>query len=141
MKITCSAIAQCIKTEGNTWITGSWVGSGKSPLRPAHSISKLNIRNGAIFEYFPSGVWLISSEYLLKDWGKVANNSIIILKLSISIIWIYLYELFLYRVYVRIYQYEYFNRLNIFIRWTRIFIGVPLTFTSSILSKLNKCLV
>ena len=53
-----------IRWTGRTWITGSWVGSGKWPLRPAHSMSKLSMRNGAIFENSPSGAWLISSEYL-----------------------------------------------------------------------------
>ena len=36
-------------------ITGSMCGSGKIPLRPAHSISKLRIRSGAIFDHWPSG--------------------------------------------------------------------------------------
>ena len=37
------------------WITGSWLASGKMPLRPAHSISKLSIRRGAILDHSPSG--------------------------------------------------------------------------------------
>lgn len=36
------------------WMTGSIFASGKVPLRPAHSISKLRIRNGAIFDHSPS---------------------------------------------------------------------------------------
>lgn len=64
-----------------TWITGSWVGSGKWPLRPAHSMSKLNMRNGAIFENSPSGAWLISSECLRVVVKKGCSKKV---KFSIS---------------------------------------------------------
>lgn len=43
-------------------------------MRPAHSMSKLNMRNGAIFENSPSGAWLIKSEYLRK-WLSRKNLS------------------------------------------------------------------
>ena len=39
------------------WMTGSSCASGKIPFRPAHSISKLRMRRGAIFCHWPSGVW------------------------------------------------------------------------------------
>lgn len=59
------------KKTKNTWITGSWVGSGNRPLRPAHSMSKLNIRNGAIFENSPSGTWLTKFEKLRVCQGNI----------------------------------------------------------------------
>ena len=37
------------------WMTGSWLASGKIPFLPAHSISKLRIRSGAILDHSPSG--------------------------------------------------------------------------------------
>jgi hypothetical protein len=37
------------------WITGSMFASGKIPFRPAHSMSKLNIRRGAMLSQAPSG--------------------------------------------------------------------------------------
>lgn len=37
------------------WMTGSTDASGKTPFLPAHSISKLRIRKGAIFAHSPSG--------------------------------------------------------------------------------------
>jgi hypothetical protein len=37
-------------------------------------MSKLNMRNGAIFEKSPSGAWLIKSEYLRK-WSSRKNLS------------------------------------------------------------------
>jgi len=45
----------CIVTILAIWIIGSSLGSGKMPLRPAHSMSKLRMRNGAIFDHSPSG--------------------------------------------------------------------------------------
>lgn len=61
---SCSKKSKDEKIKNWTWMTGSCLGSGKWPLRPAHSISKLKMRNGAIFEYSPSGGWLISPVYL-----------------------------------------------------------------------------
>jgi len=57
-------VSSCNCKQHLTWITGSCVGSGKRPLRPAHSISKLRMRNGAILENSPSAGWLTKSVYL-----------------------------------------------------------------------------
>lgn len=46
------------------WITGSTDASGKMPLRPAHSISKLRIRRGAILDQLPSGACEKNASYL-----------------------------------------------------------------------------
>ena len=46
------------------WMTGSIVASGKIPFRPAHSISKLKMRKGAIFDQLPSGACEIKALYL-----------------------------------------------------------------------------
>ena len=46
------------------WMTGSWLASGKIPFRPAHSISKLRIRRGAILDHSPSGGWEINLSHL-----------------------------------------------------------------------------
>ena len=37
------------------WMTGSLSASGNMPFRPAHSISKLRMRSGAILDQLPSG--------------------------------------------------------------------------------------
>jgi hypothetical protein len=39
------------------WMTGSISASGKIPLRPAHSRSKLRMRRGAILPQSPSAGW------------------------------------------------------------------------------------
>jgi hypothetical protein len=44
-------------------------------------MSKLNMRNGAIFENSPSGAWLISSEYLREVVKKGSSKKV---KVSIS---------------------------------------------------------
>lgn len=54
----------CILTTDAIWITGSTSGSGNTPFRPAHSISKLRTRNGAISDHSPSGGWLINLSWL-----------------------------------------------------------------------------
>lgn len=46
------------------WITGSISASGKMPFLPAHSISKLRMRRGAIFCQEPSGECEIKASYL-----------------------------------------------------------------------------
>jgi hypothetical protein len=45
-------------------MTGSLDASGKIPFLPAHSISKLRIRKGAIFAHSPSGVYDMNLSYL-----------------------------------------------------------------------------
>lgn len=55
------------------------MGSGKWPFLPAHSISKLSMRNGAIFENSPSGVWLIKSVQLT----AIVKGKIISTKLNL----------------------------------------------------------
>lgn len=47
----------CLVTIDAIWMTGSICASGKMPLRPAHSISKLKTRNGAMGSHSPSGAW------------------------------------------------------------------------------------
>jgi hypothetical protein len=41
-------------------MTGSKEASGKTPFLPAHSISKLKIRKGAMLDHSPSGACEIS---------------------------------------------------------------------------------
>ena len=43
----------CLITILAIWIIGSFSASGKIPFRPAHSISKLRIRTGAILSHSP----------------------------------------------------------------------------------------
>ena len=59
------------------WITRSFSGSGKIPLRPAHSISKLRIRIGAIFCHSPKN--------MMKNKGCGLKN---ILWLRFHILWV-----------------------------------------------------
>ena len=48
-------------------MTGSCSASGKCPLRPIHSISNDNIRNGAIFIHSPSGLCEIMELYTISN--------------------------------------------------------------------------
>lgn len=45
------------------WITGSSSGTGKIPLRPQHSISKLSVRMGAMPIHSPSGACATTSPH------------------------------------------------------------------------------
>ncbi len=55
MFLTNGVLSPCRVTMLAIWMTGSCCASGKTPLRPAHSMSKLSTRSGAIFAQSPSG--------------------------------------------------------------------------------------
>ena len=46
------------------WMTGSIFGSGNTPFRPAHSMSKLKILKGAVAAQLPSGACEMRWPYL-----------------------------------------------------------------------------
>lgn len=46
------------------WMTGSMFGSGNIPFLPAHSISKLRTRKGAMWDHSPSGECEMNWSYL-----------------------------------------------------------------------------
>mmetsp|Transcript_34757 Transcript_34757/g.82380 ORF Transcript_34757/g.82380 Transcript_34757/m.82380 type:complete len:221 (+) Transcript_34757:2231-2893(+) len=55
MFLTMGFFEPWTETQLAIWMTGSFSGSGKCPLRPAHSISKERVRSGAILPHSPSG--------------------------------------------------------------------------------------
>lgn len=60
----------CLVTMFAIWITGSTSASGKIPLRPAHSISKLRILSGASVDHSPSGAWEINAFQLRLTFSR-----------------------------------------------------------------------